>query len=289
MHKFIDKLLVLLPFEAELFNGNKLPAVFVGHPVATDEDFEKPPYTRRNEFLESIGVRRKSSLKEDRVSIGICADIPDGPTPDCRSEYAEVDGGKDTSSNDLVITLLPGSRPSEIKSHLPILAEFANLMLERYKNVKFIIPTVESLKTLIDIGTQDWPQRPMITTNKSEKVLAYYVSKAAVAASGTVTLELSRVGLPFVAIYKTSAITAAIVKYLIKIKHVCLVNILAQRGVVPELLQNDCTAQNIFAHLTQLLDSDIAQRQVESFSEIMDMLKTEEPLLAAKEIIKTIA
>jgi lipid-A-disaccharide synthase len=177
--------------------------------------------------------------------------------------------------------LLPGSRTSEISRHLPVLEDFARLMIDKYKNVKFIIPTIESLKSQIEEITKNWFQRPIIVASKSQKVLAYYSSDAAVAASGTVTLELAKVGLPFVAIYKTSTLTYWIVKFLIKIKNACLVNLIAKKNVVPELLQNDCFAQNIFHSVEKILDANESEEQKREFKKVIEAIKAD-PKQAAK-------
>ncbi|MDR1551480.1 MAG: lipid-A-disaccharide synthase [Holosporaceae bacterium] len=241
--KFLDKLLVLLPFESAYFPNIK--TIFVGHPIVTDPDFAKPDGGNLHEIL-----RHRS------------------PTPL------------------LVITLLPGSRMSEILSHMPILEEFADMMVKKYGSVQFIIPTMENLKQHIDAMIDSWPQKPIVVSQKSEKISAYYLSNAAVAASGTVTLELARVGLPFVAIYKTSMFTYWIIKCLIQVKNVCLVNLLARnsQNAVPELLQKDCNAENIFRHVEKILSISVSAKQKQTFKKVMKLLKRP-PGLAAKEII----
>ncbi|GHU16720.1 lipid-A-disaccharide synthase [Alphaproteobacteria bacterium] len=248
MHEFIDKLLVLLPFEPELFVKHGLETVFVGHPIALDSDFEKPDDFFIEDFRDALGLSDDTKL----------------------------------------IVLLPGSRMAEISKHLPILEEFANLMVARYRRVKFIIPTTESLKETVESITVNWQQRPIVIKEKSLKVLAYYASDLAVAASGTVTLELARTGLPAVIIYKTSFVTYLIVKFLLKIENVCLINIIAKQNVVPELLQNDCTAQNVFHHAVSILeDPKKTNEQKQMFAKVMNQLSVEDRYTAAMEVIKT--
>lgn len=245
MHNFIDKLMTLFPFEPELFNKYQLNTVFVGHPIATDADFEKPGETRLRNF--------KSSYKLD---------------------------------DSKVITLLPGSRYSEIAKHLPILKDFVSLMHEKYGNVKFIIPTIPSLKNTITSLTKSWDVSPIIVESKAQKILGYYASDLAVAASGTVTLELARVGLPAIVIYKTSRVTYQIVKFLIHVSHVCLINIIAKKTVVPELLQDDCTAQNIFEQAQKLLETKAGNTQKKYYQQVMEsIIGTKQQ--AAIEVIKS--
>jgi len=120
-----------------------------------------------------------------------------------------------------------------------------------------------------------------------KKVKAYNMSDVAVAASGTVTLELAKMQVPFVVIYKTSFVSYFLVKKLIQIPYVCLVNILSGRALVKELLQRECTAKNIFDEVTDLLFSGKAQTQREEFKKIMNQLAAE-PDCAAKEVVETI-
>jgi lipid-A-disaccharide synthase len=162
--------------------------------------------------------------------------------------------------------------------------EFSRLMICEYANVRFIIPTIKDMVQHIEALTNNWDQKPLITGEKYEKNLAYYSSDLAVAASGTVTLELARVGLPAIVIYKTSVITYALVKFLIKTPWICLINILAKKKVVPELLQNKCSGETIFACAKKILSSGESEKQRKSFKKIIEILKTN-PRLAAMEIL----
>jgi lipid-A-disaccharide synthase len=245
MHRFIDKLLTLLPFEPKLFEKHKLKSVFVGHPVAIDPDFDRPTAGEMSNFL---------------------AKFP---------------------KNSRLITLLPGSRMSEISRHLSIFQQFSELISRKYTNVSFVIPTIVSLEDEIKARVSTWLHKPIVVTDKRRKVSALHASALAIAASGTVTLELARVGVPSLVIYKTSAITAAIVGFLMKTQYVCLVNILAQKAVIPELLQQKCTAQNIFDHAVELLESGKHCRQLEEFESVINMLKPENRRKAAEEVLNT--
>lgn len=232
LHEFIDKLMVLFPFEKEFFKDYEINTTFVGHPIASDDD-----------------MVRDEKLK----------------------------------SKDLTITLLPGSRPSELERHMPILKEFADLMIEKHPEVRFYLPTVKTVAPLIKKYVADWHYKPIVSTKKKKKIKAYNLSHVAVAASGTVTLELAKMKLPFVAIYKTSLITYKLVKWLIKIPYVCLVNILAGKPIVSELLQDECTPQNIFDAVEDLLNTEKKDMQEGCFEKIMKELKVER-MKAAKEV-----
>ena len=237
MYKFIDKLLVLLPFEVDLFSKHKLNTVFVGHPIAVDNDF----------------------------------------TPDEKERE---------SSEELTITLLPGSRPSELEHHMPILKEFVEQISQQYPEVRFYLPTVREVAPLIKQYVSDWNIKPTVSTKKLKKVKAYNSSHVAVAASGTVTLELAKMNLPFVTIYKTSQVTYRLVKWLIHTKYICLVNILAGRRIVPELIQQDCTPEKICEQVDYIIESG-APDMVQQFSKIIGQL-TIPRSKAAEEVFESI-
>lgn len=302
MHKYIDKLLALLPFEPDLFKKYELDTVFVGHPIATDKDFNEPQDYLKNNFLESIGFtprydknyyQWKDNIKnwsDDTITIKLCGTIESKQATNKRFSREEKHMNMYDRFRYKIITLLPGSRKSEIDKHMPILKEFSEMISDYYENVRFIIPTIESLEEHVREYTDTWSMPPIITTSKSDKIFTFYVSDVAIAASGTVALELARVGVPSIIIYKTSPITAALVKYMIKIKYVSLVNILADQMVLPELLQEDCTAGKIFACVTELID-DLAKKeaQKERFKSVIKSLIPHDSQIAAKEVLKYIS
>lgn len=248
LNKFIDKLLVLFPHEPELFKKYGLDTVFVGHPIARDLSFDRP----------SVG------------------EILNFKNLYCR----------DTDIKKII--LLPGSRMAELDRLMPVLEEFTKMIVARYKKVIFFIPTIPTLRKEIEERTAKWSYRPVILSDSSEKVKAYYCADMAIAASGTVTLELARVGLPFIAIYKASPVTALLLRFLLKIKYVCLVNILAEKLVVPELLQSECTAQNIFNHAVALLENmeKQSEEQKKLFHLVISRIAAPNLVSAAMEILK---
>lgn len=246
LHRFIDKLMVMLPFEKDIFEKYNVNTVFVGHPIATDPDFDMPDQL----FLQNFKKAHK------------------------------IDG-----DSDLIITLLPGSRLSELYKHLPILQNFVSLMHARYGNLKIIMPTLPALRDFLQKSTSNWCVRPVIITSKSEKILGYYSSKLAIVASGTATLELARVGLPSIVIYRTSYLTYRVVKFLLRIPYVCLINIIEKRKIVPELLQKECTPENIFRQTELLLKPGSADIQKCAYADVIKKLSVDK-FTAAKEIIK---
>lgn len=302
--KYVDKLLALWPFEPDFFTQYGLETVFVGHPVATDPDFSAPSDDAKNEFWNANfftppyptdhDVWRASVQKwsDEQVTVKMCGNIEEKRRMAYRFSREEQAYEMSERFRYKLITLLPGSRKSELSNHMPILKEFAEMLAGRYEGVeqvRFIVPTIEPLKSDIEEYTDSWRIQPIVITSKCDKVLAMHMSDLAIAASGTVTLELARVGLPGVVIYKTSAITATIVKSAIKVKYVSLVNLLLDQPLLPELLQGDCKAENICMAAAELLDNhEKRDKQKIKFTEVINKLKPQDPQVAAKEVLKII-
>ena len=115
-----------------------------------------------------------------------------------------------------------------------------------------------------------------------------YASNIAVAASGSVNLELAIAGIPSIVIYKTSEITAFIVKLLIRINMVNIVNILLKKKIIPELLQKDCTAKNIVKSIEELISSRKCIVQKDAYKHVIEMIREPEEMFAAKEVLNFI-
>lgn len=141
-----------------------------------------------------------------------------------------------------ILTLLPGSRRGEISRLLPVFQETTSRLQQKYPGLHVVIPTLPHLADQIQ---QQFALPVTIVTTPFEKFAAYHESQAALAASGTVSLELAAAGLPMVIAYKINPITHFLVRCLVKVKYACLVNLLMNQEVVPERLQNDCTPEKL--------------------------------------------
>ena len=137
-----------------------------------------------------------------------------------------------------------------------------------------ILPTLPSLKPMLQSMVEDWPTQPLILDERADRFDAYAASWLAIAASGTVTLELALANLPHVTIYRTGAITAWLARRMINVDHVNLVNIILNRPVVPEWLQEDCNPERITTSALHLIeDADHRASQKASLSDVMTMLR----------------
>jgi len=157
-----------------------------------------------------------------------------------------------------VVGLLPGSRESEITKLLPTMLEAADLLRQRLKNVTFIVSQAHTVKrSLMDSIIAEFPgwDAAEVITDGVEKVLAR--CDAVIAASGTVTLQAAMHAVPMVIIYKVSHLSSWLARALVRVPHVGLVNLVAGRRLVPELLQREATGANIARIMAGMLqDAD---------------------------------
>jgi lipid-A-disaccharide synthase len=153
----------------------------------------------------------------------------------------------------------------------------ATLALLRAEGVAFelILPTMPHLVDAVREGAANWPVQPRIVIGEAEKRAAFRIARAALAKSGTVTLELALAGVPMVTAYRTGAIEAWIMLRAINVQSVILANLVVGENVVPEFLQQDCTPQNLSRALRDVLEeSPLRRRQVEAFAKLDGIMST---------------
>ncbi len=219
MKQYIDKMLVILPFEKEYYQTKwNWEVEYVGHPLV--------------EVVENWDTG-----------------------------YVIPDTGLG------VIALLPGSRKQEIAKKLPIMLKVA----ESFPRYRFIVGKAP--------GQEDDFYRPFLSSYKnvsSVRNQTYALlsqSKAALVTSGTATLETALFGVPEVVCYKSSNISYQIGKRLIKIKFISLVNLIMDKLVVKELIQNELTTENLVRELTELLSNKERQQQLqEDYKQLKNIL-----------------
>ncbi|MFC1811259.1 lipid-A-disaccharide synthase [Thermodesulfobacteriota bacterium] len=162
--------------------------------------------------------------------------------------YQEPIGkGLEKTSDDVpVIGLLPGSRDREIARHLPVMLDAAMILSKRIKNVRFVVsiaPSVE--RKYVEAVTINYQGLVNFTLTTENVQKIFNQCTFVIASSGTVTLESAISGTPMVIIYKVSPVSAWVGRALIRVKHVGLVNLIAGKEVVPELLQDKASPENI--------------------------------------------
>ena len=200
--KFVDRMLVIFPFEEGYYRDRQVEAEYVGHPLA-----DLPiPQIPREEFAEQFGV----------------------------------DTGKQW------IALLPGSRKREISLNLPVMLEAARMLGAEYE---YVVPVASTL-------SREW----MAQQTGGARVhlvddarIALLNSRAAVVASGTATVEAALIGTPFIVVYRVSRLSYAIGRRLVKVKNFGMVNLIAGREIVPELIQSNFTPENVVQQIRRLV------------------------------------
>lgn len=152
-----------------------------------------------------------------------------------------------------LLTVLPGSRRSEIQRLLPVFGASVGRLCADIPGLRLAVPTVGTVESAVREAVAGWPGGPVVTLGDRDKYDAFAASRAALAASGTVALELALAGLPAVITYRVNPVSAWLARPLIRVKYVNLVNIILDRPVVPELLQGDCTAERIVGEVMRLM------------------------------------
>ena len=211
----IDKLVVLFPFELELYENTSVEANFWGHPLVKKRQPEETVLRFRETIL--------------------------------------------TASENKVVTLAPGSRPSEMHQHLPIILEVVRR--EEFQNIDFVLPLADGLD-FQEINGQLRELPIKIMQGKFEECIG--ASDAAIVASGTASLQAGLAIVPYVLIYRVSPISFWIAKKLALVPYLGILNLLAKKQVVKELLQDDFTPENLINELRHILDDEAANQTIKN-------------------------
>lgn len=193
---------------------------------------------------------------------------------------------KRTRDPNLLCVLL-GSRRSEVQTLLPIFGEVVVLLKREIPDLKVILPTLPAFQESIQEEVKSWPLDVKVVIGEDKRDEAFERSYVALAASGTVALQLTAARLPFVTAYKLGAFNGKIAHLLVKTPWVCMVNILLayKKGIVafsslnaepwiPEFMQENCQAAKIAEALIPLFkDSKVRERELAAMDEAIDLLK----------------
>jgi lipid-A-disaccharide synthase len=235
VQKYVDRMLVIFPFEEPFYRERGVRAEFVGHPLA-----ELPtPTIRREEFAIAnaldpaktwIGVLPGSRAKEIRDNL-----------PEMLAAAQQLD--QDTPGTLQFVLPLAGTLDAGQRTHVAQLVES-----NRGRSTVRLVDNARA---------------------------ALFHARASMVASGTATVEAALIGNPFVVVYRVSPITYAIARRVVKVPHVAMSNLIAGKRVVPELIQNDFTASNLVRQLRPLLsDGPPRQSMMKELAAIRDMLQT---------------
>lgn len=180
--------------------------------------------------------------------------------------------GRNVAAGKRVVLILPGSRHNEVSRLLPVFLESAKLLNTRFNDLYFVLPTVKTVEKRVRKMVASNPGLPVEIVNaQPERGKALRAATAAMAASGTVSLELAIIKVPHLIAYRVAPLTAWLARHFLKIKSVNLPNIILGESVVPELLQQDCNPERIAAEMGRFLAPDGAGACA-AFKQKMDKL-----------------
>lgn len=179
------------------------------------------------------------------------------------------------SSAPPLLLVLPGSRRNEIKRNMAIFGDTLRLLWAQGVAFEPVLPTVPGLLESVRAAAADWPVKPKIVVSDSEKKAAFRTARAALAKSGTVTLELALAGVPMVTAYRVAELEAFVARRVIQTSSIILANLILGENVIPEFLQQDFTAENLAPALRDVLeDTPARQRQVDAFARLEEIMST---------------
>jgi lipid-A-disaccharide synthase len=248
MNTYVDHVLSIFPFEADVVERlSGPPLTYVGHRLATDP------------ALLAIAAAQRKRRENDVVA-------PE-PAKTC--------------------LLLPGSRSSEVRSLMPDLRQVAELLKDRVEHVRFVIPTLDRLQEEIERTVAGWPVQVEVTANRERKNEAWMDADAAVAASGTVLLELALAGIPVVSIYRIDRVSKLFIGK-VTAWTAALPNFIADYPVINEYINESLRPGLVARRLQRLLSDSYERRQIlEDFDTVRDAMHTSRPsgVLAAEVVL----
>lgn len=171
----------------------------------------------------------------------------------------------DIPSTSNLICLLPGSRLNEVRRLLPIFESATELLLEEFPDSRLAIPVVPHVREHILPRLKEWAPAPIIVEEEAEKYALFDAADVALAASGTVALELALARTPAVIAYRVDPVTAFVARRIITTRFVNLINLIVDHPAIPELLQENCTADKLAHAVGELLRSEVAPKEQLSY------------------------
>jgi len=211
MKRVADRVLVIFPFEQQIYKDAGVPVEFVGHPLVDLARAQEP----KDQFRREIGI----------------------------------------DANRPLVALLPGSRPNEVDRLLPAMRDAAQQIAARLPGVQFVIARAPSLDDRLFRKLAWDAVGPIEVLARTDDVLA--ISDVAVTASGTATVQTAIHGVPMVVVYRLSPMTYRLGRRFVHVDTFAMVNLIAGRRVVPELIQDDCTPDAIAREAMSFLTDSV--------------------------------
>lgn len=171
------------------------------------------------------------------------------------------------------LAVLPGSRRGEVAKLLPVFAEVVRVLAARHEGLSVVIPTVETVEDMVRAQVVGWPVPVTVVRSAEARAQAFRQATAALAASGTVALELAVAGVPTVVAYRFAGLVGHLPPSLLNVPFVSLVNLIAGRAVQPEFLQRRCRSATILPAVERLLADPAARAaQREGYRGVVEAL-----------------
>ena len=193
-----------------------------------------------------------------------------------KSNKAKTDLSNLIKKDKKIISLFAGSRSSETSILLPILIDFIKLMNDKYSDYLFVFHATDENKNYINDNIKSTNLSNIeIISDKNIKSQILSNSVFAVSKSGTVSLEICNAKVPSIIIYKMNFMNFMIVKLLVKIKYANIINIINNREVIPELIQNECNSKEIFNSVVYFLKNpSLMDKQISDFSNTLNEIRS---------------
>lgn len=262
MAEFVDRMAVILPFEEELYKKAGIPCEFVGHPAM--EEIEEHEAAKRKSKQSANSTNRRglpTGGAQARRGSSHGAAISNQQSANSRSDGAAIMAP--------LIALLPGSRPNELKTLLPVFIDVARILKKDLPACRLVLPIAPNIDVADYIEYIARFEEEGVEILKGKAIETLICSDAAVIASGTATLQAALLAAPMVVVYKLSPLTYSIGKNILKVKYISLANIIAGRGIVSELIQGRANANEITWELKRILtDSKYRTEMISSLKEI---------------------
>jgi lipid-A-disaccharide synthase len=234
VQRYVDRMLVIFPFEEPFYLERNVQAVFVGHPLA---DLPLPTASRE-------AFARENGLDPSKQWIGL---LPGSRAKEIRLNLPEM-----------------------VKA-AQVLQQSA---LQQSHNYEFLLPLAPTLSRAQHAEVKAMlPSSPRITITHDARATLHH-SRASVVASGTATVEAALIGNPFIVVYRVSPLSYFVAQRVVDVPHVAMANLIAGRRAIPELIQGDYTAKKVVSQLQPLLNDEAARADMQtSLRQISDMLK----------------
>jgi lipid-A-disaccharide synthase len=184
---------------------------------------------------------------------------------------------RERRERDAVLVVLPGSRGSEVRHHMQVFGETLTQLRDMGVRFEPVLPALPHLADLVRELSASWPVQPRIVVGDDARRAVFRTARAALAKSGTVTLELALSGVPMATAYRVAAWEAFIARRVIQVPSVILPNLILGDNAVPEFLQEDCTPGRLAPALHDLMaDGEVRQKQIEAFTRLDGLMSTGE-------------